>query len=102
MAITFDAQYQTDVTKQAIAMADSLIDGVKVTLGLTPAGASQPSDEELAAFFFHQQTMYPPQMFTYPDGRTVFASPWILALEFAENGKEWLVKFDRFTAKAGI
>lgn len=102
MSQTYDANYQIDVTKLAIGMADSLIEGVKTSLGLTPSGASQPSDEELAAFVFHQQRLYPPQLFTYPDGTQIFASPWILALEFAENGKEWLQKFERFTAKAGM
>lgn len=78
------------------------MEGIKASIGTTPEGASQPSDEELASFFFHQQKLYPPQLFTYPDGTQAFASPWILALDYATNGKEWLQKFERFTAKAGM
>ncbi len=81
----------------AQGMGTALVEGIKQSVGTTPSGASMPSDSELAAFFFHQNKIYPPQDFVYPDGHHVFASPWILALEFAENGAEWLAKFSRFT-----
>jgi hypothetical protein len=101
VAQIYDDAYQKDVVKQAISLGESMVEGVKETLGITPAGASSPTDDELAAFFFHQQTVYPPQLFTYPDGTQVFASPWILALDFVEGGKEWLARFERVKAKNG-
>ncbi len=102
MPQTYDAKYEQEVTDLAKGMGDALVEGIVQTLGLTPSGAETPSDEELGAFFFKQHHLYPPQLFTYPDGHQVFASPWILALEFAENGSEWLAKFERFQQKAGV
>lgn len=99
MAITYDSKYQLQVVDLAKGEGQAMIDGLNETLGTSPSGAAVPNDAQLAAFFFHQQVMYPPEQFTFPDGHQVFASPWILALEFTENGNEWLGKFDRFLKK---
>ena len=65
------------------------------------SGMVEPTAEELAAFFFEMQKLWPPTAFNYPDGRVVTASPWILALGECENGDEWLAKFNRFIDRNG-
>ena len=99
MPQTYDDKYFEDVVELGKEMMGQMEDGVRAMLGLSPTGATEPTEEQLAAFFFHQQEMYPPEVFTYPDGTQLRASPWILALEYCDNGKEWLTKFNRFIRK---
>jgi hypothetical protein len=96
---TYDDKYFEDVVALGKEMMGQMEEGVRAMLGLSPAGATEPTEEQLAAFFFQQQEMYPPEVFVYPDGTQLRASPWILALEYCENGKEWLNKFNRFIRK---
>lgn len=58
-------------------------------LGLSPTGAAQPTEEELAAFFFHQQEMYPRRYSRTPTARS-----------FAPLRGFWLWSIVR-TAKSG-
>lgn len=99
MGQVYDQQYFTDVTERGKEMMVQMESGIRTALGLDPIGAEDPSDEELAAFFFQQQEVFPPQMFVFPDGAQVNASPWILALEYCENGREWLDRFNKFMSK---
>ena len=101
MAVTFDGKYVEATVEKSKDDMEAILEGVRKALGLNAVGMAAPSDADLAAFFFHQQVMFPPETFVFPDGRTVTASPWILALGFCENGKEWLARFDRFRAKNG-
>lgn len=99
MAQVYDEKYFIDVTERAKEMMVQTESGIRNALGLDPIGAADPSDEELAAFFFQQQQAFPPQLFVFPDGTQVTASPWILALEYCSNGKEWLDRFNKFMNK---
>lgn len=101
MAIVYDADYVKTVADLAEADLQSIVQGVAYAAGDSAVGMEPPSAQELAAFFFHQSTMYPPQTFIYPDGHTVTGSPWILALEFCENGQDWVSRFNRFVARNG-
>ena len=96
----------TAVVDDANAELRDFIKTVQESIGSGAAGMAEPNDEQLAAFFFKMQGLYPPQPFTYPDGSVVVASPWILSLDPTlgrpvENGKEWLDRFGRFVAKNG-
>lgn len=101
MTITYDGEYVDTVVAEGVALIEGRIKGVDAMLGKTAAGMEEPRDEDLAAFFFQQQKMYPPEPFTFPDGRTVVASPWILALGFCEDGDTWIRRFERFINRNG-
>ena len=87
------------VIDQSGQIVDAAIVAAENMIGQTGIGMSSPNDEMLAAFFFKQMKMEPPETFILPDGRQVTISPWILALGFADGGKEWLDRFNAFMSK---
>lgn len=126
MVETLDAKYVDHVFDLAVESADAHLEGVEEALGLKASGMGNPSDAQLAAFFFQMQQLFPPEpwimpadvcpqcqgMGETPEGlcalcgglggfKVTTACPWILSLGFTENGIDWLRRFDRFTAKAG-
>ena len=76
MPQTYDDKYFEDVVELGKEMMGQMEDGVRAMLGLSPTGATEPTEEQLAAFFFHQQEMYPPEVFTYPDGSAHLRGFW--------------------------
>ena len=88
------------VTDLAAAAIDAFLEASEEAVEEV-SGMVEPTAEQLAAFFFEMQTLWPPMPFRYPDGRVVTASPWILALGECENGDEWLKRFDSFIARNG-
>ncbi len=94
----------TDPIDAVIALAVEQLDAflkTSDTANVEISGMVEPTAEEFAAYLFEMQKLWPPQTFGYPDGRTVTASPWILALGQCENGDEWLDKFNRFIERNG-
>ena len=94
----------TDLVEAVAGLAAELIDAFLASSEGALAevsGMVEPTPEQLAAFFFEMQRLWPPMPFRYPGGRVVTATPWILALGECENGDEWLKQFDSFIARNG-
>lgn len=101
MALVEDGKYVKETVDKAVALLDDLKTGVARLAGSNALGMANPSDEELVAFFFQMQVHYPPEMWNYPDGHQVYASEWILQMDYAKNGDEWLGRWERFVRKNG-
>jgi hypothetical protein len=99
LTIVKDKDYMQSVIDQSGQIVDAAIKAAESMIGSTGIGMSAPNDEMLAAFFFKQMKMEPPETFILPDGRQVHISPWVLALGYAEGGREWLDRFNGFMQK---
>lgn len=53
----------------------------------TPPGYTDPDDDVFVAWYEQQMMMSPPVPMVTPEGRELVASPWSVALAYAENGK---------------
>lgn len=99
MPIVADSEFVQSAVEIAVGEIDATLESIDVAMGNDAVGMGNPTAQELAAFVFHQQVLFPPQQFQYPDGTVVTGSPWILALQYCENGQEWLGRFTRFVAR---
>lgn len=96
MQTTINADFLKGVVQRAEELGEALAEAVETATEGAGIGMAQPSREELAAFFFKQQKLYPPEPWITPDGRTVVASPWVLALGVVDGGDEWIRRFLSF------
>lgn len=101
MALVYDPDYITQVVDIGVGEIDETLEGVDEAFGKGAVGMKNPSAQDIASFFFHQNVLYPPQLFQYPDGHVVMGSAWILHLEFCENGREWTDRFTAFVKRNG-
>ena len=96
-------EYVTQVADEASQIIDAFQQTVAASLEGSVPGMREPTPQELAAFFFHQQVLFPPEPFTMPDGSVVNTSPWVLMLGLpeCENGKEYVDKFMGYVRRNG-
>ena len=60
-----------------------------------PYGLNALTDEEHAAWFESWVRKFPPEAFKTKDGQIVIGSPWVLMLQFCENGEEELTRYNK-------
>ena len=96
-------EYVTSVVDEASQIIDAFQKTVATSLEGSVPGMGEPTPAQLAAFFFHQNQLYPAEPFTMPDGSVFVASPWILMLGLpeVENGAEYLDRFIGFVRRNG-
>lgn len=100
---TFDGNYVKQVVDNGSDELDVFVSKLDDILGDDALGVKPPTDEQLAAFFFQKQVEYPPVPLVMPNGQTIVASPYIVALGMPEvvNGNEFVNRFNRFIEKNG-
>lgn len=64
-----------------------------------PYGLNALTDEEHAFWFESWVKKYPPEAFKTKDGENIISSPWVLMLQYTENGA---AEYERYNKTRGI
>jgi hypothetical protein len=58
MALTYDGDYVKQVVEIGVGEIDETLEGIDEAFGKSAVGMKEPSAQDLASFFFHQQVMF--------------------------------------------
>jgi len=85
--------YMKDQTERIRAIAEAHREQIREYLKGTQIGQGRPTDAQVLEFIAEQQQKYPPVRMVSPDGREMFASPWLVLLgELDDDNADELVE----------
>lgn len=94
-AAPFSRQRIERVIDQAMELAEAFRADFRSQYEGTAYGTTEVPDDVFLAAFEQQVAESPPVPITLPDGQQVVASPFVLALAFADGGDEIVRRFTR-------
>jgi hypothetical protein len=96
----FSREYIRDVVAIAVDMIEDVLKSDAVQGKGLPMGAKRATDADMEKVWQEKMAQYPPQPMILPTGESVFESPWVLCVQQAVNGGEWLKKFKKLFQEA--
>lgn len=89
-----NASYMADVLERVRELRTQDQEGIREQLAGAPLGHRTPNDREFLAWWAQKLAENPPvPILDGRTGQTIVRSPFLLALELAENGKEWQQRY---------
>jgi hypothetical protein len=70
------ANYVEEIRKRVLERTKQFRDEMTPRMKEVSYGTKRPNDAEYVAFMRNQVKIYPPELWTLPDGSQVWADPW--------------------------